>query len=58
MAMRTTIYPYPDCVAAVKKVLNLPEQVILLDIISIGYPAEQKSKENRYHPSRLHQNRW
>jgi nitroreductase len=57
-AVWTAIYPYPDRIAAVKKLLNLPEQVIPLSIIPIGYPAEQKAKENRFDPSRLHQNRW
>ena len=57
-AVWTAIYPYPDRIAAVKKLLNLPEQVIPLNIIPVGYPAEQKAKENRFDPSRLHQNRW
>jgi nitroreductase len=56
-AVWTLIYPYPDRIAAVKKLLNLPEQVIPLNIIPIGYPAEQKPQENRFHPSRLHFNR-
>jgi nitroreductase len=57
-AVWTAIYPYPDRIAAVEKLLNLPAQVIPLNIIPIGYPAEQKAKENRFDPSRLHQNRW
>jgi nitroreductase len=57
-AVWTAIYPYPDRIAAVKKLLNLPEQVIPLTIIPVGYPGEQKPKENRFDPSRLHQNRW
>ena len=57
-AVWTAIYPYQDRVAAVKKLLNLPEQVQPLCIIPIGYPAEQKAKENRFEPSRLHTNRW
>ena len=57
-AVWTAIYPYPDRIAAVKKLLNLPEPVIPLNIIPIGYPAERKAKENRFDPSRLHQNRW
>ena len=39
-AVWTAIYPYPDRIAAVKKLLNLLEQVIPLNIIPIGYPAE------------------
>jgi|WetSurMetagenome_2_1015567.scaffolds.fasta_scaffold38005_3 nitroreductase len=57
-AVWTAIYPYPDRVAAVKKLLNLPEQVQPLCIIPIGYPGEQKAKENRFESSRLHTNRW
>jgi nitroreductase len=57
-AVWTAIYPYPDRMAAVKKLLNLPEQVIPLTIIPVGYPAEQKPPGNRFEPSRLHQNRW
>ena len=41
-----------------KKLLNLPEQVIPLNIIPIGYPAEQKARENPYDQSRLHTNHW
>jgi nitroreductase len=43
-AVWTAIYPYPDRMAAVKKLLNLPEQVVPLTIIPIGYPAEQKPR--------------
>jgi nitroreductase len=57
-AVWTAIYPYPDRIAAVKKILNLPEQVIPLNIIPIGYPAEQKARENRFDQSRLHTNHW
>jgi nitroreductase len=54
----TAIYPYEDRMAAVKKLLNLPEAVQPLCIIPIGYPAEKKFRENRFEPARLHQNKW
>jgi nitroreductase len=57
-AVWTAIYPYPDRVPAVQKLLNLPEQVIPLTIIPLGYPAERKPRENRYDASRVHYNRW
>jgi|UniRef100_A0A7C3UXT6 nitroreductase len=57
-AVWTAIYPYPERITAVKKLLNLPEAVIPLTIIPVGYPAEPKARENRFDPSRLHQNRW
>lgn len=57
-AVWTAIYPYPDRIPAVQKLLNLPEHVIPLAIIPIGHPAEKKFRENRYDASRVHYNRW
>ncbi len=57
-AVWTAIYPYPDRIPAVQKLLNLPEHVIPLTIIPIGYPAERKPRENRYDASRVHYNHW
>jgi len=57
-AVWTSIYPFTERIPKVQKMLNLPEQVIPLNIIPIGYPAEQKMRENRYDVSRVHTNRW
>ena len=57
-AVWTSIYPFMERIPQVQKMLNLPEQVIPLTIIPIGYPAEQKMRVNRYDASRMHTNRW
>jgi nitroreductase len=57
-AVWTAIYPYPDRMAAVQKLLNLPEKVAPLAIIPIGHPAERKTRQDRYDPARVHTNRW
>lgn len=57
-AVWTAIYPYPDRIPKVQKLLNLPAEVIPLNIIPIGYPGERKMQENRFDPSRAHYNRW
>jgi nitroreductase len=57
-ALWTAIYPFQDRIPKVQKMLNLPEQVIPLNIIPIGYPAERKLRENLYDPSRVHTNHW
>ncbi len=57
-AVWTSIYPFQDRFPKVRQMLNLPEQVIPMTIIPVGYPAEVKMRENRYDPSRLHTNRW
>ena len=51
-------YPDPDRVARVAETLGLPEHIIPLNMIAIGYPAEQKSTENRYDVSRVHYDKW
>jgi len=51
-------YPDPDRVARVAEILGLPEHIVPLNMIAIGYPAEEKSTENRYDASRVHYNKW
>jgi nitroreductase len=41
-------------IPAVQKLLNLPEEVIPLNIIPLGYPAERKPHESRFDPARVH----
>jgi len=51
-------YPAPDRVARVTDVLSLPEHVIPLNMIAIGYPAEEKDVTDRYDASRVHYDKW
>lgn len=57
-AVWTAIYPYPDRIPKVQKILNLPEDVIPLNLIPVGYPAEKKVRETLYDASRVHTNKW
>jgi nitroreductase len=53
------VYPREERVASLKKVLGLPEQVVPLSVVSLGYPATKPEKpEGRYDESRLHYDRW
>lgn len=56
-AVWTAIYPFQDRIPKVQKLLNLPAEVIPLNIIPIGYPAERKMP-NPYDASRVHNNGW
>jgi nitroreductase len=51
-------YPVPDRVARVADILSLPEHVTPLNMIAIGYPAEEKAAIDRYDASRVHYNKW
>jgi len=52
------IYPAEPTVTATKKLLNLPEHITPISLISIGYPAEQKPRPDRYQADRVHYNQW
>lgn len=52
------IYPREERVTGMRKLLKIPEHVTPFSLVSIGYPAEQKPKANRYNVSRIHYNKW
>ncbi|MCR3758310.1 nitroreductase family protein [Clostridium felsineum] len=52
------VYPMEDRVSGIRKLLNLPSNIIPLSIISIGYPDENKEASNRYNTSRVHYDKW
>ncbi|MCE5194534.1 MAG: nitroreductase family protein [Nitrospiraceae bacterium] len=52
------IYPRQDRVANIRKLLNVPENIIPFSLISIGYPAEKRPAENRFKNERIHKNSW
>jgi nitroreductase len=52
------IYPLKERITGMLKLLDLPERILPLSLIAIGYPAEEIPRENRYHPARVHTNRW
>lgn len=52
------VYPRQERVDDMKKVLDLPNNILPLALISIGYPAETKPQPDRYKPERVHYNKW
>ena len=52
------VYPMEDRVEALKKLLNLPEGIIPLSIIPVGYPDEKREAVNRFNKERIHYDRW
>jgi nitroreductase len=52
------VYPDPDRVNAIQALLSMPENVVPLSIIPIGYPAEEKPPARRYDQSRVHMDTW
>ena len=52
------VYPTEPRVTDIKNLLNLPEHITPISLISIGYPAEQKSRPDRYKADRVRYNQW
>ena len=52
------LYPRTDRMAGLSKILKLPENIIPVSLVSVGYPAEDKPEENRFQESRIHRNLW
>jgi nitroreductase len=57
-AVWTTLYPYEERMAGARKLLNLPDHIVPLAVVPLGYPAEQKPKADRFAPAKIHYERW
>ena len=57
-AVWTGVYPTEDRVENLRKLLNLPQNIVPFSLIPLGYPAEEKLRTDRYDKSRVHHNGW
>jgi len=51
-------YPKEERIAGIRKMLGIPEHIIPLSMVSIGWPAEEKPPGGRYQEERVHRDRW
>jgi len=51
-------YPVDDRVTGVRNLLDIPDNIMPLSLISIGHPLEPKPSENRFNPEKLHFDKW
>ena len=51
-------HPREERVTAIKKVLQIPEEVGVLSLIAIGHPAEEKESRTQYDAARAHMDKW
>ena len=52
------IYPLGERIEGMRKLTNLPNHIVPLALIALGYPAENIPREDRYQPQRVHVNKW
>ncbi|MCG3226661.1 MAG: nitroreductase family protein [Candidatus Heimdallarchaeota archaeon] len=52
------IYPNEERTKVFQELLKMPSEVYPVNIIPIGYPAEEKEPSDRYEEERIHFNKW
>jgi nitroreductase len=57
-AVWTAAYPYDDRAGFVRKVLNIPQDIIPLNVIPIGHPTGEDKPKDKYKPENIHKEKW
>lgn len=57
-AVWTAVYPAQDRVKIVKDILNMPNNLMPLSVIPIGYPADHSAPTNKWNEENIHYNKW
>ncbi len=57
-AVWTGVHPSAERVAQVQGILGLPEHIIPLCIVPVGYPAETPAVKDKYNTANIHYNGW
>lgn len=52
------VYPISETVDGVKKVLDIPENIIPLNVITLGYPAENPEPKDKFKTENIHYQKW
>lgn len=57
-AVWTGVHPIKERERDVQDILNLPEYIIPLGVIPMGYPAEDPAPKNKWKPENIHYDSW
>lgn len=57
-AVWTCLYPHPDRMESVRKILNITDDIIPFNLIPVGYPLVNQKPMNKWTPDRVHLNKW
>lgn len=52
------VYPREERVAEMVQYFKLPENILPVNLIAIGWPGEEKPVPERYEPEKVHFNKW
>lgn len=57
-AVWTAAFPYADRVKVVKEALDIPKNVIPLNVIPIGWPERKDQVKDKFNESKIHWEKW
>ena len=57
-AVWTGVYPGEERIAAVREILSIPDGYAPLNVIPIGYPAEDPPAKDKWNAKKIHADRW
>jgi nitroreductase len=58
-AVWTASFPYPERMAVVRNaVKNMPDEIVPLAVIPIGYAAKEEKAKDKWRPEKIHYNQW
>jgi len=52
------VYPVKEIISGLQYLFKLPEYVIPISLVSLGYPAENPVAEDRFKTEKVHFNQW
>jgi nitroreductase len=57
-AIWTAAYPYPERMESVRTILNIPIDVIPVNVIPIGHPTGEDKPKEKFNPTKIHYGKW
>jgi len=57
-AIWTAAYPYLDRMQYVRTLLNIPTDIIPLNVIPIGHPTGEDKPKEKFNPEKIHKEKW
>lgn len=57
-AVWTAGWPYADRIDAIRKAVSLPDDIMPLNVIPIGYPSGKDQPKDKFNSERIHWNKW
>ena len=57
-AVWTGVYPRKERVLPVQEILNLPQNIVPLNVIPVGYPAKVYVPRDKWDESKIHYDQW